>query len=66
VIDQSAVQAVVADNASYMDLALHLGEWKSRHCFGHTKLAIDNGLRMSPGIQEMLKSTKAIVAFCNC
>jgi len=27
------------------------------------KLAIDDGLKMSPGIQEMLKSAKAIVAF---
>ena len=55
---------MVADNASNMDLVLRLGEWKSRHCFGHTlQLAIDDGLKMSPGIQEMLKSAKAIVAF---
>jgi len=54
-IHQSAVSAVVADNASNMDLALCLGEWKSRHCFGHTlQLAIDDGLKMSPGIQDII------------
>ena len=35
-IDYSAVSAVIADNASNIDLALRLGEWRSRHCFGHT------------------------------
>ena len=34
--------------------------------FGHTlQLAINDRLKMSPGIQNMLKSVKAIVAFCN-
>ena len=48
-----------------MDLALWLGKWRSRHCFGHTlQLAINNnGLKMSLGIQDMIKSAKAIVAF---
>ena len=45
-IDQSAISAVIADNASNMDLALRLGEWRSRHCFGHTlQLAINDGLK---------------------
>ena len=65
-IDRTAVSAVVTDNASNMDLAVRLGEWNSRHCFGHTlQLAIDDGIKMSPGIQEMIKSAKAIVAFYN-
>ena len=65
-IDQAAVSAVITDNASNMDLASRLGEWNSRHCFGHTlQLAIDDGIKMSPGIREMIKSTKAIVAFYN-
>ena len=47
-----------------MDLGLHLREWSSRHCFGHTlQLAIDDGIKMSPDMQEMIKSPKAIVAF---
>ena len=63
-IDQSTVSAVIADNASNMDLALRVGEWRSRHCFGHTlQLAINDGLKMSPGVQDMIKSAKAIVAF---
>ena len=66
-IDQAAVSAVITDNASNMDLALHLGEWSSRHCFGHTlQLAIDDSIKMSPDMQEMIKSAKAIVAFYNC
>ncbi|XP_065895779.1 zinc finger BED domain-containing protein 4-like [Dysidea avara] len=65
-IDQAAVSAVITDNASNMDLASRLGEWNSRHCFGHTlQLAIDDGIKMSLGIREMIKSTKAIVAFYN-
>ena len=57
---------VVTDNASNMDLALHLGEWSSRHCFGHTlQLAIDDGIKMSPCMQEVIKSAKTIVAFYN-
>ena len=65
-IDSAAVSAVITDNASNMDLALCLGEWNSRHCFGHTlQLAIDDGIKMSPGIQEMIKTAKAIVAFYN-
>ena len=65
-IDQAAVSAVITDNASNMDLASRLGEWNSRHCFGHTlQLAIDDGIKMSPRIREMIKSTKAIVAFYN-
>ena len=65
-IDQAAVSAVVTDNASNMDLALHLGEWNSRHCFGHTlQLAINDGIKMSPGMQEVIKSVKTIVAFYN-
>ena len=60
------MSAVITDNASNMDLASRLGEWNSRHCFGHTlQLAIDDGIKMSPGIREMIKSTKAIVAFYN-
>ena len=35
-INQAFVFVVVTDNASNMDLALHLVEWNSRHCFGHT------------------------------
>ena len=35
-IDQSTVSAVITDNALNMDLALWVGEWRSRHCFGHT------------------------------
>ena len=63
-IDQSTVSAVIADNASNMDLALQLGEWRSRHCFSHTlQLAINDGLKMSPGVQYMIQSAKAIVAF---
>ena len=63
-IDQSTVSAVIVDNASNMDLALGVGEWRSRHCFGHTlQLAIGDGLKMSPGVQDMIKSAKAIVAF---
>jgi len=58
------VPAVITDNASNMDLASRLGEWTSRHCFGHTlQWAIDDGIKMSPGVQEMIKSAKAIVAF---
>ena len=65
-IDRAAVSVVIADNASNMDLALRLGEWNCRHCFGHTlQLAIDDGIKMSPGMQEMIKSAKAIVAFYN-
>ncbi|XP_065895773.1 zinc finger BED domain-containing protein 4-like [Dysidea avara] len=65
-IDQAAVSAVITDNASNMDLASRLGEWNSRHCFGHTlQLAIDDGIKISPGMREMIKSTKAIVAFYN-
>ena len=65
-INHSAVSAVVADNASNMDVAVRMGEWRSRHCFGHTlQLAIDDGLKMSPGIQDMLKTAKAIVSFYN-
>ena len=49
-----------------MDLAVHLGEWNSRHCFGHAlQLAIDDGIKMSSGSQEIIKSAKAIVAFYN-
>ena len=60
------VSAVVADNASNMDLAMCLGGWKSRNCFGQTlQLAIDDGLKMSPGIQDIIKTAKAIVAFYN-
>ena len=63
-IDQSAVSAVIADNAANMDLALRLGEWRSRHCFGYTlQLAICDGLKMSPAVLDMIKSAKAIVAF---
>ena len=65
-IDQAAVSAVITDNASNMDLASHLGEWNSRHCFGHTlQLAIDDSTKLSAGIREMIKSTKTIVAFYN-
>ena len=65
-IDQAAVSVVVTDNASNMDLALRLGEWSSRHCFGHTlQLAIDDGIKMSPCMQEVIKSAKTIVAFYN-
>ncbi|XP_065895780.1 zinc finger BED domain-containing protein 4-like [Dysidea avara] len=65
-IDQAAVSAVITDHASNMDLESRLGEWNSRHCFGHTlQLTIDDGIKMSPGIREMIKSTKAIVAFYN-
>jgi len=54
-IDQSTVSAVITDNASNMDLAVHLGEWRSRHCFGHTfQLAIDDGLKMSAEVQTMI------------
>ena len=64
-IDQSTVSAVIADNTSNMDLALQVREWRSRHCFSHTlQLAINDGLKMSPGVQDMIKSAKAIVAFC--
>ena len=64
-IDQAAVSTVVTDNASNMDLALCLGEWSSRHYFGHTlQLATDDGIKMSPGMQEeMIKPPKAIIAF---
>ena len=56
-IDPAAVSAVITDNASNMDLALRLGEWNSRHCFGHTlQLTIDDGIKMSPGMQEMIKT----------
>jgi len=65
-IDLAAVSAVITDNASNMDLASCLGEWNSRHCFGHTlQLAIDDSIKMSPGIQEMIKTAKAIVGFYN-
>ena len=63
-IDKSTVSAVIADNAANMDLALRLGEWRSRHCFGHTlQLAISDGLKMPPAVLDMIKSAKAIVAF---
>ena len=64
-IDQSTVSAaVIADNASNMDIALWVGEWRSRHCFGHTfQLTINDGLKMSPGVQYIIKSAKAIVAY---
>ena len=42
-IDQAAVSAVVIDNAYNMDLALCLGEWSSRHCFGHIYSATGHG-----------------------
>ena len=65
-IDLAAVSAIITDNASNMDLASHLGEWNSRHCFGHTlQLAIDDGIKMFPGIQDMIKTAKAVVAFYN-
>ena len=65
-INYSAVSVVVADYASNMDVAVRIGEWRSRHCFGHTlQLAIDDGLNMSLGIQDMLKTAKAIVSFYN-
>ena len=49
-IDQSTVSAVIVDNASNTDIALQVGEWRSRHCFGHAlQLAINDGLKMSPG-----------------
>ena len=66
-INHSAVSAVVADYASNMDVTVPMGECRSRHCFGCTlQLAIDDGLKMSPGIQDMLKTAKAIVSFYNC
>ena len=65
-IDQAAVSVVVTYNASNMDLALRLGECSSRHCFGHTlQLAIDDGIKMSPSMQEVIKSAKTIVTFYN-
>jgi len=66
-IDQSAVSAVIADNTANMDLALRLGEWRSRHCFGHTlQLAICDGLKMSPAVLDITKSAKSIVEFFHC
>ena len=66
-IDQSAVSAVIADNAANMDLALRLGEWRSRHCFGHTlQLAICDGLKMSPAVLDMIKSSTAGDIFKQC
>ena len=52
-IEQSTVSAIIADNASNMDLALWIGEWRNRHCFSHAlQLAINDGLKMSPGVQR--------------
>ena len=63
-INQALVSVVVTENASNMYLALRLGEWNSRQCFGHTlQLAIDDGIKMCPGVQEIIKSAKAIVSF---
>ena len=63
-IDNSSVSAVITDNAANVDLAMRLGQWSSRHCFGHTlQLAIEDGLKISPAVQAMLKSAKAIVSF---
>ena len=63
-IDNSSVSAVITDNAANVDLAKRLGQWSSRHCFGHTlQLAIEDGLKISPAVQAMLKSAKAIVSF---
>ena len=60
------MSVVIADNASNMDLALRLGGWNCKHCFSYTlQLAIYDGIKMSPGMQEMIKSAKAIVAFYN-
>ena len=43
---------------------VRLGQWRSRHCFGHTlQLAIEDDLKISPVVQAMLKSAKGIVAF---
>jgi len=58
------VPTVIAYNAANMDLALQLGEWRSRHCFGHTfQLAVCDRMKMSPAVLDMIKSAKAIVAF---
>ena len=56
---------LVAYNAAVnMDLVLQLGEWRSRHCFGHTfQLAVCDRMKMSPAVLNMIKSVKAIVAF---
>ena len=60
-IDLAAVSAVITDNASNIDLASRLGEWTSKHCFGHAlQLAIDDGIKMSPGVLEMIKSARAV------
>ena len=49
-----------------MDLALCLGEWSSRHYVGHTlQLTTDDGIKMSAGMQEVIKPAKTIVAFYN-
>jgi len=54
----------VADNASNMDLAvLHLAEWNSRHCFGHTlQLTIVDGIKTSPGMPLQTKHMAKSVA----
>ena len=65
-IDQATASLVVTDNASNMDLELRLKKWSSRHYVGHTlQLIIDDGIKMSPGMQEMIKPPKTIVAFEN-
>ena len=63
-IDNTAVSAVITDYAANVDLAMHLGQWSSRHYFGHTfQLAIEDDLKISPAVQAMLKSAKGIVSY---
>ena len=60
-IDQSTLSAVIAYNASNMDLALWVGEWRSRHYFGHAlQLAINDCLKMLPGVQDMINMPKPL------
>ena len=66
-IDNLAVSAVITDNAANVDLAMRLGQWSSRQCFGHTlQLAIEDSLKISPVVQAMLKSAKVITSFYHC
>jgi len=51
-IDNSAVSAVVTDNAANYDYAMHLGQWTSRYCYGHTyQLTIEDGVKIPPQVK---------------
>ena len=62
-----AVSVVITDNATNVDLAMHLRQWSSKLCFGHMlQLAFEDGLKILPAVLAMLKSDKANGLFYHC